>query len=149
MYLDKNGEMVSSSGAAYRHQGDSGWQQYDGGIETFAPESYLIGGAGLVRAGSLGVREFVNNAATGNISNLRFVPQNVVKWALSTEGWALGSMQARSAARGGWSMVSGRGPSYRVQFGAAGGRHGGSYWKLTGSKVHGTHKAPYFFHKTN
>lgn len=33
----------------------------------------------------------------------------------------------------------------RVQWSAAGGRHGGSYWKVSGPAL-GTQRIPYFFH---
>jgi len=31
MYLNKDGSMISSTGAEYRHNGESGWQSWGGG----------------------------------------------------------------------------------------------------------------------
>ncbi|ACE84184.1 carbohydrate binding protein, putative, cbp35B [Cellvibrio japonicus Ueda107] len=104
------------------------------------------GGIGTIGSVSIKANTYVANLILKYPSTLRWLPQAGVKGTLQEAGWVAGSMRQSTAARGSWSMVLNPGPIARLQWSAAGGRHGGSYWKLTGPE-YGTQKFNYFFSK--
>jgi hypothetical protein len=94
--------------------------------------------------GEIVVGRLVVSLAANGSRLIRWIPQAYMRGALTQSGWAVGTMRASSAARGGWSRTLGRGPDVRVQWTAPGGRHGGAQYKVTGPAL-GTIKRRYFF----
>jgi hypothetical protein len=81
-----------------------------------------------------------------NPAALRWVPQSIGKDLFTWAGWEAGSMQATAASRGGWSMVQGAGPTFRVQWSTGSTHHlGSTYWKASGPSI-GTQRVPYFWY---
>lgn len=99
------------------------------------------GTGGIWAAGSKYLNGLLGRGIVSNPGVLRFLPQSGVRGTLDSAGWAFKSVRSSTASRGGWSRAFGRGPDTVLQ---CGGRHSISYWKLTGSTIHGTTKVPYF-----
>jgi len=109
----------------------------DGGIQSVYFECNLIGGAAVYRGLGYGASYTVSRLAASGSSSISRLSPTYVQSSLLRHGWFPGSMRARTAARGGWSVTLGRAPAVRarVQWSAAGGRHGDAYWKISGPNI--------------
>lgn len=132
------GDGLTFGGTKYLREWNFGFEPIDGGID-YDSMAYdageFIGNTTSSTVLSFGVGGVAGNLAaqSGNLNYVRFIPQTLVRNGLGLTGWTAGTMRSSSAARGGWSMVKGGGPKYRIQWTAPGGRHGGAEWKLSGN----------------